>query len=157
MPLAYFSSRILSVFEVQDLHIAYSNRNWLRYWFIFRFVLLGHIPVGHTNIFFCGRLNFNPFSHTFVNFTIFILTWYDFTSYYILLTMSISSQVFHNLSIHCRCIIYVTTWIAYTGFGIIALWIHCPYSPFFFDYWYFNNFLWIMYNRVIVFIWIVIM
>ena len=76
--------------------------------FIFKFVLLSHILVVHTNIFFCERLNFNPLMHNFVNFTIVVLTWYDFTPYSILLPMSIYSQIFHTLRIYFRCVIHVT-------------------------------------------------
>ena len=89
-----------------------------------------HILVGHTNISFCERLNFNTFMRTFLNFTIVILTWYDFTSYSIVLPMSISAQVFYVLSIYCGFIIYVTTVITYTGFGIIALWPSTGFFPY---------------------------
>ena len=78
MPLTDFSSRVFSIFEVWDLHIAYTNLNRLCDWLIFKFDLLHHILVGHTNISFYERLNFNPFMRTFVHFTIAVLTWYDF-------------------------------------------------------------------------------
>ena len=45
----------------------------------------------------------------FVNFTIAVLNQYYFTAYHIVLPMSISAWLFYALSIHCRCIIYVTT------------------------------------------------
>ena len=62
--------------------------------FMFKFVLFNHILVGYTNISFCERFNFNPFIHTFVYFTIIVLTWYYFTSHSIVLTKSISDWVF---------------------------------------------------------------
>ena len=43
---------------------------------------------------FCERLNFNTFMRTFIHFTIVVLTFYDFTSYFILLPISISARVF---------------------------------------------------------------
>ena len=86
-----FSSLVFSVFEVRDLHIAYSNWNCLSDCLIFKFGLLRHIIVGHTSNFFCERLNFNPFSQAFVQFTIVVLTWYDFTLYSKVLPMSILS------------------------------------------------------------------
>ena len=73
MPLADFSSRVFSVFEVRDLHFSYSNLNRLIYCFVFKFVLLHQIIVGDTNISFCEWSNFNPFSSTFVYFTIVLL------------------------------------------------------------------------------------
>ena len=57
--------------------------------FVFKFILLRHMYVGYTNISFCQWLNSNPFSRTFVHFTIVVLTWYDFTLSSIVLPMSI--------------------------------------------------------------------
>ena len=59
--------------------------NCLRDRLLFKFILLHQNYVGYTNMFFCEKLGFNTFSHTFVNFTIVILTWYNFTSYSIVL------------------------------------------------------------------------
>ena len=42
----------------------------LRAWFLFKFNLVRHTYVGHTNMFFCERLNSNPFSRTSIHFTI---------------------------------------------------------------------------------------
>ena len=53
--------------------------NHLRNRFISKFILLRHVYVGYSNISFRERLSFNTFSHTFVHFTIAVLTWYDFT------------------------------------------------------------------------------
>ena len=61
------------------------------------------IYVGFTNILFCEKLSFNPFIRTFVHFTIVLLTWYYFTSYSILLPMSISALVFRLGGICLRC------------------------------------------------------
>ena len=85
MLLADFGLRVFSVFEVWDLHFAYSNWNRFRDCFMFKFVLLRHILVGDTNVSFYERLNFNPFMCTIVHFNIDVLTWYDFTSYSIVL------------------------------------------------------------------------
>ena len=71
---------------------------------------------------------------TFVHFTIVVLTWYYFTSYSIVLPISISSRVFQALSIYCGCFINVTTKISDSGFGIIALCPYFTYSPVFFNY-----------------------
>ena len=109
MPIADFSLRVTSVFEVQDLHFSIKIWNRLHDFFLFKFVLFHHILVGHTNISFCERLKLNIFMRTFVYFTIVVLTWYDFKSYSIVLPVYISAQVFHTLSIYFRCIIYVTT------------------------------------------------
>ena len=59
-----------------------STENWLLVRLIFKFSLLHHILVGHTNIFFCELLKSNPFMRTFIKFTIVVLIWYDFTIYY---------------------------------------------------------------------------
>ena len=90
--------------------------NHLRDRFIFKFVLVRQILVGYTNVYFCERLNFNPFSCTFVHFNIVVLTWHDFTPYFIVFTMSISARVFHTFIMCFRCIIYVTTLIIHTFF-----------------------------------------
>ena len=63
------------------------------------FLKLHHIIVRYTKISFYERLKFNPLSSTLVNLTIFVLTWYDFTSFYIVLLVSISDWVFQTLSI----------------------------------------------------------
>ena len=81
MMLAVFSLHVFSVFEVRYLHFAYSKWNRLNNQFIFKFVSLHQIPVENTNITFFDQLNSNPFMRNFVNFTIVVLTWYDFTSY----------------------------------------------------------------------------
>ena len=65
--------------------IAYS----LMYILVFSF---RQILVVHTNISFCERSKFNPFTRTFVYFTIAIFTWHDFMTYSIVLTMSISAR-----------------------------------------------------------------
>ena len=67
---------------------------------------------------FCERLNFNPFSRTFVHFNIVILTWYDFTSYSIVLPMSISALALRLWSIFLGILFYTTNEIAQKGFGI---------------------------------------
>ena len=61
---------------------------------LFNYILLCHMYVGYTNIYFCERLSFNTFSLTFMHFNIVVLSWYDFAPYYILLPMSISALVF---------------------------------------------------------------
>ena len=61
--------------------------------------------VGFTNILFCERLSFNLFSRTFVNFTIALLIWYDFTSYSIVLPMPIYAFLFRLWGICFRSII----------------------------------------------------
>ena len=76
------------------LHLQILNR--LHDSFLFNFVLLSRILVGYTNIYLCELLNFNPFSRNFLNFTIFVLTWYHFTSYSIVLPTSISDWVFSH-------------------------------------------------------------
>ena len=53
--------------------------------FVLGFNLLRHIYVGFANMSFCERISYNPFHHTSVLFTIFFLTWYDLTSYSIVL------------------------------------------------------------------------
>ena len=88
------------IFPIQILHR-------LRDRFFYKFLLLRQIYIGYTNISFCEKLSFNTFSCTFVHFTIIIFSWYDFTSYSILLRMSISARFFHTFSICLRCIIYV--------------------------------------------------
>ena len=108
IPLTAFSLHVYIVLEVWDLHIVYSNRKRLRDCFIFKFVLLRHILIVHTNNFFCERLNFNPLIRIFLHFTIVVLTWYDLTSYYIVLPMSIYARILHALIIYCRCIVYIT-------------------------------------------------
>ena len=77
--------------------------NRLRDRYLFNFFLLHHILVVHTNIYFCEWLKFNLFIHTFVHFTIVVLTWHDLTSYSKVLPMSISAWVFHTLSIFLLC------------------------------------------------------
>ena len=55
------------------------------------------------------RLSYNPFNRTFVLFSIVFLTWYDLTSYSIVLSMSISALVFRILSLVLGVLFYVTT------------------------------------------------
>ena len=109
MPLETSSLCATSLFEFRDLLFPYSNLNRLCDCFFFIFVFLCHIVVRYTNIFFCERFNFNPFTRKFLHFTITVLNWYDFISYSIVLPMSISDQGFHTLRIYFMCIIYVTT------------------------------------------------
>ena len=94
--------------------------------FLFKF-FLHNILVGCAKLSFCERLTFNTFSHTFVHFTIVILTSHDFMSFYIVLHVSISDRFFQTLSICFRCIIYVTTSIVHNCFGIIKLLCYFPY------------------------------
>ena len=63
------------------------------------------ILVGHTNISFCERLNFNPFMCAFVNFTIvvFDLAWFHVMLYSITYVNLFSD--FYALSTYFRCII----------------------------------------------------
>ena len=67
--------------------------------FLIKSIFLLHIYVGYTNISFSEWLSFNIFCHTFVHFTTVFLTWYDFMSYSIVLSMSISAWVFQHGSI----------------------------------------------------------
>ena len=80
---------------VQDLYFTCSNLNQLCDRLLVKLVLLRHINVGYTNIFFCGWLRSNNFCCTFASFTIVILTWYDITPYSIVLPKSISAWVFN--------------------------------------------------------------
>ena len=66
--------------------------------FLFKFFSLCHIYVGCTNISFYERLSFNNICCTSVHFNIVVLTWYDFTSYSIVLPMLISTRVFRPWS-----------------------------------------------------------
>ena len=59
-----------------------------------RFNLLCHICVIFTNMFFCERLSYNPFNCTYVIFTNAFLTWYELTSYSIVLPVSIYALIF---------------------------------------------------------------
>ena len=87
MPLTAFSSRVFSVFEVQDLFLPIKIWNRLCDHFIFNFFLLCHILIGNNSVYLCDRLNFNPFIYTFVHLTIAVFTWYNLTSYSIVLQM----------------------------------------------------------------------
>ena len=131
--------------------------NRLRDCFTYKFVLLRHILVGYTNVYFCDKLNFNTFSRTFVHFTIFVLTWNDFTSYSILLSMSISARAFHTLSMCFRCIIWFNTKIEHTGFGIIELWPYLLYCHVILIAGFYSYCLWLMSDRFTERTWIVIM
>ena len=73
------------------------------WWCLRRFNLLRHIYVGFTNRSLCERLRYNPFNRTYILFTIVFLTWYDLTSYYIVLPISISALVFRLWIIWRRC------------------------------------------------------
>ena len=73
------------------------------------FFLSHQVLVGHFIVYLCQGLNCNPFSCTFVRSNIVILTWYDISSYSIVLPMWFSAFVFHALNIYFRCNIYVTT------------------------------------------------
>ena len=103
-------------------------RSRILFRFVFKFVSLRHILVGHTKIFFCERLNFNNFLLNPVHFTIFVLTWYYFTTYSIVLPMQISYRLFHTFGIYLMCFVYITAYITCTGFYIITSWhyFYCP-------------------------------
>ena len=60
------TSQLYLISRTYILPIQICNR--LHDCFLFKFVLLRHILVGHTNIFFCRRLTFNPFMRTFFTF-----------------------------------------------------------------------------------------
>ena len=62
-------------------------KNRLCAYFLFKFKLLSHIYVCYTNMSFWEQLSGNPSSCNFVLFTIVVLTWYEFTSYSIVLPM----------------------------------------------------------------------
>ena len=148
MPLADFSSRVISVFEVWGLHIACSNWNCLPDRFIFKFASWRHTLVGHASVYICEKLYLNNLSPTFVRLTIVILTWDNYTLYSIVLPIYIYARVFHALIIYFRYIFtYVTTLIVYTGFVIIEI------RPYFLYYsvcfticilllWFVTNVLW---------------
>ena len=110
----YFSSKE-DYFRVSMLSSKYNW--WVRapmvnlssWWVLMHFNLLRQIYVGFTNMYFCERLSYNPSNRTSVLFTIVFLSWYDLTSYSIVLLISISAMVFRHSSISYRCIIYVTT------------------------------------------------
>ena len=109
MPLADFSLHVTSLFQVWYLHLLIQIWNRLRDCLLFKFFLLRHILIGYTNLYLFWRLNWNTLMHTFLNFTVVILTSHDFTSYSKLLPMSIYDFVFHTLIICFRCTIYATT------------------------------------------------
>ena len=87
----------------------FTFENNLHYCLLFKFIFLRHIIVAYTNIYFWEQLIFKPFSPTFVHFTIVIFTWYDFTSYYIVLPISVSFWVFQPQIICFGCIVNITT------------------------------------------------
>ena len=70
MPLSDFSSRVISVFEIRGLDIAYWYWNCLGDHTIFQFVPLRDILVDHANSYFCERLTMNRFSRSFVRFVL---------------------------------------------------------------------------------------
>ena len=132
--LSVFCSRILvraSQAYLRSGNLIFHIQIWnrLRDCFLFKFILLRHICVGYTNTSFCDKLSFNPFSCTILYFDILFLTWYDFTSYSIELSMSVSDLFFHSLRICFRCIIFITTQIPHKCFGIIELWPYFHYCP----------------------------
>ena len=88
MPLTVFNSRVTKLIKCLGLLLfPFKFDNQLCDLFLFKFIVLRHMYVGYTNKFFCEQLSVNTFSHTFVHFTIVLLTSYDFTSYYIVLLM----------------------------------------------------------------------
>ena len=53
---------------------------------LFEILSLHHIPVRYTNVSFMNNLYFHDFGHTYLQFTMDVLTWYNFTPYSIILT-----------------------------------------------------------------------
>ena len=100
-----FRSRVTRLIKYLGLIFCPNKFYHLRDRFLFKFILLRHICVGYKKIPFCEQLSFNPFVRTFVQFTIFVLTWYNFTPYYMILTILIPAWVFQPWSILFRCII----------------------------------------------------
>ena len=60
------------------------------------FNLLRQIYVGFTKMSFCERLSYNHFNCNYVLFTIVFLTWYDLTSYSIVLPILVYALVFQH-------------------------------------------------------------
>ena len=155
MPLADFSSRVTRIIRCLGLILClFKSDIHLRDRFLFKFILLRHMYVGYTNSSFFKRLSSNPFSCTFIHFTIVVLNWYDFRSYYIVLPTSISARGFHTLIICFRCIIYFTTYITHKVFGIIELWTYFTYFTVCSITGFYSFCLWLISNRVTVHMWI---
>ena len=91
------------------------------WWVLRRFNLFCHIYIGSTNISFCERLSCILFNCTCVILTIVFLTRCDFTSYSIVLPISISSLVLRLWSICYRSIIYVTFTLALPKFLFVSV------------------------------------
>ena len=79
--------------------------------FLFKLNLLRQIYVSFTNMSFCEWLSFNILCRAFINFTIVVLTCYYFTSYSIVLPISIYAFVFWLWSIYFTVgvLLYITT------------------------------------------------
>ena len=125
-PLGDFSSWITKIIRcIVHKFYPFQFESHLNDWLLFQFILLCHIHVDYTNIYFCEWLNFNTLSRTFIYCTIVIFTWYDFTPYYIVLPTSISDWYFQPGSICFWCIIYVITYITHKGFPSFKYCVRC--------------------------------
>ena len=99
-PLGDFSLHVTGIIRCLRLILyPFKYEKHLCYCFWFKVILLNYIQVGNTKINFCERSSFNPFISIFVHFTILFLTWYDFTSYSIVLTTSNCAWFFQPGSI----------------------------------------------------------
>ena len=87
--------------------------DYLRDRVLFEVILLCNICIVYINVSFSELKRFKPYCCMFVHFTIAVLTWYEFTSFSIILLMSISVWVFWPWSICLECLIYVTTQITH--------------------------------------------
>ena len=100
----------------------------ISWWFLRRFNLLRQIYVGVTNMSLCDCLSYNTFNCTSVLLLIVFLTWYELTSYSILLPISISALVFRLWSICFRCIVLSPH--IYVGVTNMSFCEHLSYNPF---------------------------
>ena len=91
---SYFSMRVTRFIKFLGFIFCLITFDHLRNHFLFKFILFCHVYIGYTNISFYEQLIFNTFCCTFLYFTIVVLNWYDFTSYSIVLPLSIYDRYF---------------------------------------------------------------
>ena len=90
---------------------------------------------------------FNNFSHTYVQFTIVLLNWYDFTSYYSITNVNFHSLIVLSVEYHCQ-------WLNSTcGIDITDIWFYVPFYHVHSITWFDSFHIKQIYDRVIVHMW----
>ena len=110
------SLRVTRSIRCLGFTFSHSNLNHLYHFLFFKIILFdSHTWYPYQHPLLWEVKIFNSFSRTYVLFTIVVLNWYNFTSYSIVLPISISDRVFQPRSTCFSSIIYVTSYTSNKG------------------------------------------